>query len=30
MNFTVFLAGDIKLKFFFDYSKSADQLEGSS
>lgn len=28
MNFTLFLTGDIKLKFFFDYSKSGDQLEG--
>jgi hypothetical protein len=28
MNFTLFLTGDIKLKFFFDYSKSGDQLKG--
>lgn len=28
MNFTLFLEGDINLKFFFDYSKSGDQLEG--
>ena len=28
MNFTLFLTGDIKLKFFFDSAKSGDQLEG--
>jgi hypothetical protein len=27
MNFTLFMTGDINLKYFFDYSKSADQIE---
>jgi hypothetical protein len=27
MNFTLFMTGDINFKYFFDYSKSADQIE---